>query len=1055
MKHALLSGLLLLVAITSYSQMKSPMTKIPRSDRPYRPEALKIEPWQPAVPAAEPNVFTPSLHQYGSLNFDFKPTKRPGLQVTKDPNTGLPIWIEGSVGNLSQPIEKQAFAYLETVQELLLLKQAAAEFQLVQTETDHLGQTHLRLQQIYKNVKVYGGEIWLHARNGQIDLFNGKYFPTPELTDVMPSISQAAAIERALQDISKITQVKTLSAAEQKLLPGKPADAELVIYHPQRKPDAGHLAWAVTLHPNLTQHWLYFVDAKTGAILHQFSQICRLHSIVREQLAADHAEISNLVPSNPQPSFLNPQPWLPPRTAVANDLFNLPRTLNTWQQGSTYYLIDASRPMFNPAASTFPDEPTGVIWTIDALFNSPQRDNFEADHVRSNNNTWTNRTSVSAHYNAGRAYEYFLQTFGRNSINGRGGNIISLINVVDEDSTALDNAFWNGAAIFYGNGNRAFTAPLAKALDVAGHELSHGVIQNTANLEYQNESGALNESFADIFGAMIDRDDWQVGEDVVSRTFFPTGALRDLSNPNNGGTRLSDRGYQPASVAQQYRGTEDNGGVHINSGIPNRAYYLFATAANVGKDKAERVFYRALTTYLTRSSEFIDLRLAVLRAAADLYGNAEVTAATNAFNTVGIVGTTSSNTPTDLRQNPGSAFILYSNGDQTNLSIVTPAGNVVADELTDLGVLSKPSVTDDGSVVVYIDGDQRMQALLLDWQQGMVEELTLSNATIWRNVAISKDGSKIAALTDDYDNTLYIYDFTSQRERTYELYNPTYTEGITTGNVAYADALEWDYSGENVLYDALSFIPNAGDSIAYWDIGFIRVWNNAARNFGDGFISKLFTGLPENVSIGNPTFSKRSPYIIAFDYVDDLEETYSVVGTNIETGDVGEIYPNTDLGYPNYSTDDRQLIFDGYTTTDDPVVGIVNLATDKINAAANPPAAQVLLRGNQSGARWGVWFANGRRQLTDNEVFNLFDQRLEIFPNPFTEIVYLRGAFAKNTSVTAELFDAFGQGIARQTFDTGTEIWQKSFELRNLPPGTYVCRVSAGASSVSRKLIKL
>ena len=89
----------------------------------------------------------------------------------------------------------------------------------------------------------------------------------------------------------------------------------------------------------------------------------------------------------------------------------------------------------------------------------------------------------------------------------------------------MDNAFWNGYEMFYGNGIEAFNSPLAKALDVAGHEMSHGVIQNTANLEYISQSGALNESFADIFGAMIDRDDWKMGEDELisnGKTLFKT-----------------------------------------------------------------------------------------------------------------------------------------------------------------------------------------------------------------------------------------------------------------------------------------------------------------------------------------------------------------------------------------------------------------------------------------------------------------------------------------------------------------------------------------------------
>lgn len=93
----------------------------------------------------------------------------------------------------------------------------------------------------------------------------------------------------------------------------------------------------------------------------------------------------------------------------------------------------------------------------------------------------------------------------------------------------MGNAFWNGQAMFYGNGDNAFQ-PLAKGLDVAGHEMTHGVVEGTANLEYQGKSGALNQSFADIFGVMIDRDDWKIGEDVVKTSAFPSGALRSMGD---------------------------------------------------------------------------------------------------------------------------------------------------------------------------------------------------------------------------------------------------------------------------------------------------------------------------------------------------------------------------------------------------------------------------------------------------------------------------------------------------------------------------------------------
>lgn len=115
------------------------------------------------------------------------------------------------------------------------------------------------------------------------------------------------------------------------------------------------------------------------------------------------------------------------------------------------------------------------------------------DHVKSANNTW-NATAVSAHYNAGFAYDYYVNKFARNSIDGNGGNVMSIINITEDDGSAMDNAFWAGTAMFYGNGNKVFTSPLPKSLDVAGHEPDSRSNTDT-NLEYYDEPGAINEYF--------------------------------------------------------------------------------------------------------------------------------------------------------------------------------------------------------------------------------------------------------------------------------------------------------------------------------------------------------------------------------------------------------------------------------------------------------------------------------------------------------------------------------------------------------------------------------
>lgn len=219
--------------------------------------------------------------------------------------------------------------------------------------------------------------------------------------------------------------------------------------------------------------------------------------------------------------------------------------------------------------------------------------------------------SVSAHSNIGIVFDYFYNTFGRRAIDNQGSTIMSLIHVT-ENGRPMDNAYWNGAFMLYGDGNIGYKA-LAGGLDVAAHEMAHGITQHTVGLEYKFQSGALNESISDVFGAMVDRSDWLLGEDIVQTAYYPSDALRDMENPHNGGTSRNDHYWQPASMSEyvELDISEDNGGVHTNSGIPNHACYLIGHA--IGKDKTEQIYYRILDArYLNTQSNFVDMRLAAI-----------------------------------------------------------------------------------------------------------------------------------------------------------------------------------------------------------------------------------------------------------------------------------------------------------------------------------------------------------------------------------------------------------------------------------------------------------
>lgn len=1003
-----------------------------------------VSPFMPSVPTKNQDVSTSHIHTFQGLKSLIESNPEfSKLKVKTSHKTGRPIFIKGKLKtNPEGDSKSKSFAYLESLQSLLEIKDVKEEFEIIGELEDELGHSHVRFRQVYQGIPIYGTEIIVHTKNNIPFLMNGKSFPSPEIENLSPSISTNQLKEVIVLDLEKETIVKELSSLEKQLIDGDPFESELVIFYPNDDSKEALLAWDVSIIPNISSKWAYIVNAHTGEVLKKYNKLCQLHhSLSNENVSNPKCNHDHSIPFN-----LNPPP---PTTADAQDLFGITRTIDVFDHNGTFFMIDASRPMFNVAQTSIPDDLVGAIWTIDAQNTSPENDDFAAQQIISPNNNWNNPTAVSAHYNAGKAYEYFKNTFNRNSINGQGGNIISLINVADADGGDMDNAFWNGVAMFYGNGDQAFTAPLAKSLDVGAHEMGHGVIQATANLEYYGESGALNESYADIFGAMVDRDDWKLGEDVVNSAIFSTGALRDMENPNNGGNSLNDPGWQPAHTSEQYLGNQDNAGVHINSGIPNKAYYLFAE--DVGKDKAEQIFYRALDKYLVRSSQFIDLRLSVVQSAADLHGanSAEVNSAKSAFDQVGILNGSGTDTQVDTDANEGDDFILFTTSNLTDLFIYTPEGDEVADPISFDNPLSKPSVTDDGSAIVFIASDGTMQAITIDWINGSFEQNQIHPDPVWRNVAIAKDGSRVAALSDVLLPEIQVFDFGKSAWETYDLFNPTTaTGGASTGDVLYADVLEFDFTGEFIMYDAINRIENNnGDDIEYWDIGFVNVWNNSTDNWGDNFISKLFSGLPENTSVGNPTFSKNSDFIIAFDFIDEFFGDYSLMGANIETGEVGTIFENLKLSYPNYSVLDDQMVFDAQSNQGEDVLAFIPLGSDKISASGDPSIYFV-------NTSWGTWFANGHRDLTDTEFLEIENDELVVYPNPADNqlIVEVKGNFSGE--VVVEIIDDLGRRISQNSYSVSGLTFKETINLKELSSGNYFLKVYSEEEVYSKMFIK-
>ena len=231
-----------------------------------------------------------------------------------------------------------------------------------------------------------------------------------------------------------------------------------------------------------------------------------------------------------------------------------------------------------------------------------------------------------AYDGSGATYDFFFRVFGRSSIDGRGFRLDSTVHY----GRNYDNAFWNGQQMVYGDGDGEVFRRFTVALDVIGHELVHGLTQYEANLDYRGQSGALNESFSDVFGSLVKQykrkqtvgeADWLIGEGL----FMPGIKARGIRSLKEPGTAYDDpllgKDPQPGHMRDYVHTMEDNGGVHINSGIPNRAFYQLAVRLRgFAWEKAGRIWYRALCEKLRTNSTFADAMNLTVRAAGEIFG---------------------------------------------------------------------------------------------------------------------------------------------------------------------------------------------------------------------------------------------------------------------------------------------------------------------------------------------------------------------------------------------------------------------------------------------------
>ncbi|MFE5619380.1 M4 family metallopeptidase [Streptomyces sp. NPDC056470] len=306
-----------------------------------------------------------------------------------------------------------------------------------------------------------------------------------------------------------------------------------------------------------------------------------------------------------------------------------------------------SRVLSQPAVtrSAGPAEPAESARPRRTVYDARNGTELPGAVVREEGQEATGDATVNRAYaGLGATFDLFLKGFGRDSIDGAG---LPLLATVHYDRN-YGNAFWNGEQMVFGDGDDEIFLDFTLPVDVIGHELAHGFTQYTANLEYFSQSGALNESVSDVFGSLVKQytlgrsaqdADWLIGEGL----FHPNvegAALRSMKAP---GTAYDDdvlgKDPQPGHMDDYVRTSRDNGGVHINSGIPNHAFYLVATELGGNAwERAGQIWYDVMTGgTLTPETRFSEFAAATVAAARARYGDGEeIQAVLKAWGAVGV-----------------------------------------------------------------------------------------------------------------------------------------------------------------------------------------------------------------------------------------------------------------------------------------------------------------------------------------------------------------------------------------------------------------------------------
>jgi zinc metalloprotease ZmpA len=497
--------------------------------------------------------------------------------------------------------ERNALTALSTHKSAALFSKGTA-FRTGEAMLDRSGESHVRMDRTYRGLPVLGGDMVVHTAASGAWKSVSQSLTTPVTVGTSPKLTTAQAKAKALKKARAGKDIKNLRTK------GKPGLVVDAVGHAPR------LAWAVTTAgkrlDGTPSRLTTYVDAKSGSVL-------RAEEGIETIDGSGESLYSGTVP------------------------------LQVTQSGSTYQLKDGTRG--GTYTTDVDNAEDSVLCTLLGMgCATGTQVTSTSTSFGDGTNADRSTAAVDAQYGTNETWDYYNQVHGRAGIFGDGSGSYNRVHY----GTDYVNAFWDGEKMTYGDGDGTEFGPLV-SLDVAGHEMSHGVTEHTAGLTYSGESGGLNEATSDIFGTMVeffadnpnDPGDYLIGEQF------------DLAH-HQGFRRMDDPASDGSSQSCWTTGTKDLD-VHYSSGVGNHFFYLLAegsgaktiggtahnsptcdgsTVTGIGRDAADKIWFRALTTYFTSGTTYAQARTATISAATDLYGagSAEATTVAAAWSAVGV-----------------------------------------------------------------------------------------------------------------------------------------------------------------------------------------------------------------------------------------------------------------------------------------------------------------------------------------------------------------------------------------------------------------------------------